>query len=97
MKKTGDLQELLAAEQKKLNKLLAQQATIAGKIKRAKENITQLEMMQKSTNFAALSQALTGKGVSFEDIMAALASGDFLSLQEKMESTPEAAADGEAA
>lgn len=97
-KKAADLQAVLDAENKKLKKLLERQSAIADQIKKTKANIAQLEMMKNSTNFSVLAEALASKGMNVEDVMAALANGDFLALQEKMESaTPEEAADSETA
>lgn len=80
-----DLDKLIAEETEKLNKLAEKRAKIDDAIKKAKSNIEKYTLAKDREKVAALSNALDGKGVSFDDILAAVQNGDLLSLQEKME------------
>lgn len=87
-----NISEALAKEQEKLEKLTEQRSALEQKldaldkkIKKAKDKITQYEMMQNSNQFNAMTNTLAAQGISMDDIMAAVKSGDFFSLQEKME------------
>lgn len=85
MKKTLD--ELIAEENTKLNKLVDKRAKIDDAIKKAKSNIDKYTLAKDREKVTALSNALDGKGVNIDDVLAAIQSGDLLSLQEKMENT----------
>lgn len=86
MKNNNTLESLIQAEQKKLEKLEEKQADIAKKIKVCKDTIHRYQMMKDSQQFSAISNALDGVGISIEDVLSAIAAGDMLSLQEKIES-----------
>ena len=85
MKNQGTIESYIQEENKKLAKLEGKKADIDRKIKQVKANIERYTLMKDSKQMNALSNALDGKGISIEDIMAAVANGDMLSLQEKME------------
>lgn len=86
MKDNKTLDTLIATEQAKIVKLEERQADITKKIKASKSAIQKYTMMKNNHKFNSLSNALDNKGISIEDIMSAIAAGDFLSLQEKIES-----------
>lgn len=86
MSEKKTLETMIAAEEKKLAKLEEKQAEITKKIKARRANITKYTMMKNNQQFNDLSNVLDGKGISIEDIMAVLSSGDMRDLQSKMES-----------
>lgn len=86
MKDNTTLDNLIAAEQAKLDKLEEKQTEIIKKIKACKSAIEKYTLMKNNQKFNTLSNALDGKGISIEDILSAIAAGDMLSLQEKIES-----------
>lgn len=86
MKDSKTLDNLIAAEQAKIVKLEEKQAEITKKIKASKSAIEKYTMMKNNQKFNSLSNALDNKGISIEDILSAIAAGDMLSLQEKIES-----------
>jgi hypothetical protein len=51
--------------------------------------------MKNNQQFNALSNALDGKGISIEDILSAVAAGDLLSLQDKIENAENSSAEAE--
>ena len=85
MKNENTLDSLIAAEQKKLDKLEEKQSELAKKIRASKNQIEKYTLMKNNQQFNSLSNALNGKGISFEEILSALASGDLLSLQDKID------------
>lgn len=96
-KEEKTLDGAIAAEKAKLAKLEEKQADIAIKIKACKSNINKYTLMKNSNQFNALSNALDGKGISIEDILSAVSSGDLLGLQEKLETASEEEKNTEAA
>jgi len=86
MNDNKNLDSLVAAEQAKLEKLEEKQVETAKKIKACKSAIERYELMKNNQQFNTLSNALDSKGISIEDILSAIAAGDMLSLQEKIES-----------
>ena len=89
MKDSKTLDTLIAAEQAKIEKLEEKQSDIMKKIKASKSVIAKYTMMKNNQKFNSLSNALDNKGISIEDILSAIAAGDMLSLQEKIESGEE--------
>ena len=85
MKDNKTLDSMIAAEQAKLEKLEEKASEIGKKIKACKANIEKYTLMKNNQKFNDLSNALDGKGISIEDILSAVASGDLLSLQDKIE------------
>lgn len=84
--KSGEiLDSLIAKEQEKKAKLKEQEKEIKAKLKSCNAAIKKYELMKNSNQYAELSKALYGTGVEMSDILSAIASGDFLGLQEKME------------
>jgi len=80
------IDSLISAEQDKLDKLLEKREAIDAKIKVSKIEIERLKMMRNNQQFNAISNALDEKGISVEDILAAISAGDLLSLQDKIDS-----------
>lgn len=89
MKDNKAIDNLIATEQAKLEKLEEKQAELAKKIKASKGAIEKYTLMKNNNQFNVLSNALDGKGISIEDILAAISAGDLLSLQEKIETGEE--------
>lgn len=79
------LDELIAEETVKLDRLNERRARIDEAIKKSKANISKYTLAKDTAKVTALSNALDGKGVSLDDVLAAIQAGDLLSLQEKME------------
>jgi len=102
MENNTTLDGMIAAEKEKLEKLEERQAEIGKKVKACKASIEKYTLMKDSQKFNTLSNALNGKGISIEDILAAVSAGDMLTLQEKFvgeenkqEETPLADAESE--
>lgn len=83
------LAEKIEQETAKLNDLMEKRAAVDRKIKKAQENLEKYRLVQNNQKFTALEEATAGTGVSVEDILAALQSGDLLTLQERMEAAQE--------
>jgi len=86
-KDMSTIEALIENETAKKEKLLKRRAALDGKIKICSDNLATYQMMKNNQQFNALSDALHGKGVKFNDIINAISAGDFLSLQEKLEQT----------
>lgn len=84
-KKNTALAEMLASEKKKLETMERKRKDLDAKIKITKAKIKQYEMMNSSAKFNTIATALDEQGLSMEEVMAAIATGDFMALQEKME------------
>ena len=81
----NNLAELIGKEKETLVKLKEKREEIDAKIKKSEEKLRTLEMTQNSERFSSLSGVMKSSGLSVEDLMQAVLSGDLLSLQEKME------------
>jgi hypothetical protein len=95
MRDNKTLDSMIAAEQEKLDKLEEKASEIGKKIKACKANIERYTLMKNNQQFNALSNALDGKGISIEDILSAVAAGDLLSLQDKIENAENSSAEAE--
>lgn len=84
-KKTESLGEMLKREQDKLVKLTEKRDELEAEIKTTRANIRRLQTLSDAKQFATFSNALDKAGVSMEDILFAVANGDFLTLQEKLD------------
>lgn len=93
MRDNKTLDSMIAAEQEKLDKLEEKASEIGKKIKACKANIERYTLMKNNQQFNALSNALDGKGISIEDILSAVAAGDLLSLQDKIENAENSSAE----
>lgn len=80
------LASLIAKEKERLGVMIGKRAELDEKIKKSEAKIREYEMMENSRKYGALSSVVNEKGLSLDDILSALQSGDFLSLQEQMES-----------
>ena len=79
------LAEKIAQEQAKLDELLKKRTALDRKIKKAQSSLEKLQLIQNNERYSAIEEATQGTGLSVEDILAALKSGDLLGLQERME------------
>lgn len=84
-KTVSSLKEKIAKEKEKLQGYEAKREEIDAKIKACKATIAKLEMTQRTEQMTQLSGELAKKGISIDEIVAAVSSGDFLSLQERLE------------
>ena len=85
MKEKKTLDDLIAAKKDDLAKLEEKKAALDRRIRACKADIEKYTMMKNHEQLNAISNALDNRGVSIEDVLAAIASGDLLTLQEKME------------
>lgn len=83
------LNEKLKKEQDKLNTFKQKRAVLDDKIKECESNIERLTLIKNSQKYKSFSESIQKNGLTVEDIISALQSGDFLSLQEKIESNTE--------
>lgn len=72
-------------EKSNLDKLLKQREALDAKIKKSQTKLAEYEMLSNSQKFGALSAVVNKSGLSVDDLLAALASGDLITLQERME------------
>ena len=85
MKDNKTLDSLIAAKEAELGRLEEKQAGIAKKIRTCKADIEKYKLMKNNQLFNEIANALDNKGISIEDVLAAIAAGDMISLQEKIE------------
>lgn len=79
------LNEKIVKEQEKLNTYKEKRADLDEKIKECEANIERLTLTKNSQKYEVFSNTVQKNGLTMDDILSALQSGDFLSLQEKME------------
>lgn len=79
------LAEKIDQETAKLNDLIKKRTELDQKIKKKQETLEKYKLVKNNQKLIALEQATVGTGISVEDILDALQSGDFLALQERME------------
>lgn len=89
------LTELITKEKNSLKKLYEKRAEIDAKIKKGEAKLQEYEMMSNSQQFGTLTSAISKSGLSVDDLLAAIKSGDLLSLQEKMEAMQNESADSD--
>lgn len=82
---TMSLSEKIKQESAKLDELMAKKADLDRKIKKSQERLEKYRLVQNNEKFSAIEKAMQGTGVSVEDMLAALQSGDLISLQERIE------------
>lgn len=80
------IHEKRAKEQEKLNGLLEKKAEIDERIKESENRIKKYTMMINEQKFTEVNDVISSTGLSLEEVMLAIKSGDLLSLQEKIES-----------
>lgn len=91
---TSNLDQLIQKEQEKIKgyeekkaKLDIKVNDLKDKIKASQEKIDKYQITKDSQMHNELTKKLSNSGLSFDDIMKALQSGDMLVLQEKLEET----------
>lgn len=87
---TKNIQEKLEKEQAKLSALEAKREELDGKIKNCKANIAKLQMTINNAQMGDILAALKNKGLTVDEIVSSINSGDLLGLQEKMEKAQKA-------
>ena len=83
------IEEKLEKEQENLMKFKEKRATLDEKIKECESNIERLTLLKDNQKYTSFANSVQKKGLTVEDIISALQTGDFLSLQEKIESNAE--------
>ncbi|MCL2321817.1 MAG: hypothetical protein FWC47_06900 [Oscillospiraceae bacterium] len=82
-KDPNKLAELIKEERDRLSKYEKKKSEWDTKVQNCKEKLDNLIMLQNSQNFTILSEKLVNSGMSFEDIIKAISSGEMSSLKEK--------------
>jgi len=82
-----DLNEKIKQESAKLKGLREKKAELDNKIKKSESILERYQLMQNNEQYEAILKATEGSGVSVDDILTALKSGDMLGLQERMEAS----------
>ena len=80
-----DLNEKIKQESEKLKVLREKMAELDQKIKKAESVLERYQLMQNNEQYEAIQKATENSGLSIDDILSALHSGDMLGLQERME------------
>ena len=80
-----DLNEKIKQESEKLKGLREKRAELDQKIKKSESILERYQLMQNNEQYEAIQKATENSGVSIDDILSALNSGDMLGLQERME------------
>lgn len=88
--------EKIAREEKALERLRAQQKKINAKIAQRERNLVNLRMYQSNQRMNTLEGMAAGMGLSMDDILTALQSGDFAALQDKANTNAEGTGSEEA-
>lgn len=82
------IEEKLKKEQENLMKFKEKRATLDEKIKECESNIERLTLLKDNQKYTSFANSVQKKGLTVEDIISALQTGDFLSLQEKLNQMP---------
>lgn len=82
---TMSLSERIKQESAKLDELMAKKADLDRKIKKSQEKLEKYRLVQNNEKFSAIEKATQGTGVSMDELLAALQSGDLIGLQERIE------------
>lgn len=85
MSNTAVVIEKLEKEQGKLKTLLAQKKALDKKIEKAQSNVAKYQGILDKEKFDKAKHVIDKSGVSFEDVMEAIASGDLTMLQMMMD------------
>lgn len=80
-----NVQEIIKKETIRLDKLKAKRAELDEAIKKCESKIEKYTLVDNNAKFTSFTTSLASKGVSVEEILLAVQSGDLLSLQEKIE------------
>ncbi len=84
-KTTEKISKELEKEQARLAVLEGKRSDIENEIKASKSEITKLKEQLKHEKLTIIANMVSENGVSVDDLLNAASSGDFLSLQEKLE------------
>lgn len=85
------LAEKIKMESEKLATLTKKRNDLDKKIKKVEANLEKYKLIQNNNKYSAIEESAQVMGVSVEDVLAALKSGDMISLQERMEAAQEKA------
>lgn len=85
------LAEKIEMESAKLVTLIKKRNDLDKKIKKVEANLEKYKLIQNNNKYSAIEESAQVMGVSVEDVLAALKSGDMISLQERMEAAQEKA------
>lgn len=85
MENTERIKECLTNEEQKLALFTEKRDKLNDKISHSEERIRQYRMMLDQKKFNETNTTLDAHGLTLEEILAAVNSGDFLSLQDKLE------------
>lgn len=80
-----DLSEKIKQESEKLKGLREKRAELDQKIKKSESILERYQLMQNNEQYEAIQKATKNSGLSIDDILSALNTGDMLGLQERME------------
>lgn len=80
-----DLNEKIKQESEKLKALREKRAELDQKIKKSESILERYRLMQNNEQYEAIQKAIENSGLSIDDMLSALNSGDMLGLQERME------------
>lgn len=80
-----DIREKLEKLEKKLSAFKEKKMIIDEKIKKTENEIEKCNNIISQQKFSEVSQVLTAKGLTLDEIMEAVRSGDIISLQERLE------------
>lgn len=86
MAKNNSLDGMIEDYKAKLERVEAKQNELSKKARAYKAEIEKLELMKNNQQFNALSSVLNDKGISIDDIQAAIAAGNVLALQDMIDS-----------
>jgi len=79
-----NIEEKLKKEEKKLNDLKEKRRVIDEKIKKAENEVEKYNNIINQQKFSEVSHVLTAKGLTLDEIMEAIKSGDMATLQERL-------------
>mgnify|MGYP006920847194 CR=1 FL=1 len=80
-----DLNEKIKQESERLKELQKKREELDQKIKKSESVLERYHLMKNSERYEAIQRATESSGLSIDDILSALKSGDILGLQERME------------
>ena len=80
-----DLNEKIKQESERLKELQKKREELDQKIKKSESVLERYHLMKNSERYEAMQRATESAGVSIDDILSDLKSGDILGLQERME------------
>lgn len=86
----SNLEEMIKKEEGNLKRYKDKMAEYATKVKATESRLAELNMMKDSQQLNQIQNMMSQNGLSMADFLAALQSGDMLTLQEKMEASQEA-------